>query len=119
MKKPPYIVLFLENKGRGLIATRSIKCGEEIIENHALLIENKQNNSEVIRRHVMNYDDYRDLIMLGESTLINHSDNENAEAYVYMSNTMPKIVIRATKNIKKGEEICINYGPDYPKKWLK
>lgn len=117
MKKPAFETIIIEGKGRSLVAARKIYEGEIVIVNHMLLISNKRNNCETIRRHVIEYNDYFDAIMLGEATLLNHSDNPNVEWLIEINNLQPKVHVRSLKTIKKGEELLVDYGPDYLKHW--
>jgi hypothetical protein len=110
-------VVIYEKKGRGLECTRKIKKDEVIVVNHALIISAVQNNDTTIRRHVMEYSPLKNIIMLGECTLVNHSDDANAEILIEKNEISPRVILVALQEIKKGEEITINYGPNYPKTW--
>jgi SET domain-containing protein len=114
-----YEVTIIEKKGRGLKALKTIQEGEIVLENHALRISNVRLNDEVLRKHVMFYQGNQNIIMLGEATLVNHDDNPNCEILIVVNNKLPKVVLVALRKIKKNEELTIDYGPDYPKEWLK
>ncbi len=115
-----YEVKLIPNKGRGVVCTRKIKAGEIIIINHMMLISNKRNNCEIIRSHVIEFDEENDAIMLGEATLLNHDFDPNSEFRILQDHDLPRVYIVAIKDIKKGEEITVSYGEDYNySKWMK
>lgn len=112
-------VVLIPKKGRGVVATKAIKDGEVVIIDNLMLISKKRNNCDIIRSHVMEFDMDNDCIMLGEATLINHSFDPNCEALIELDNNLPKVMIVSIKNIKKNEELTINYGDSYDYKWTK
>jgi len=114
-----YEVYITPYAGRGVRALKSIREGEIILENHALRISNIRLNDETLRKHVMFYQGKQNIIMLGEATLVNHSDNPNCEILIVVSNKLPKVMLVSLRKIKKNEELTINYGPDYPREWFK
>jgi SET domain-containing protein len=114
-----YEVYITEYAGRGVRALKSIREGEIILENHALRISNIRLNDEVLRQHVMFYQGKQNIIMLGEATLVNHSDNPNCEIFIVVNNRLPKVILVSLRKIKKGEELTINYGSDYDYKRFK
>ena len=98
-------------KGRGLFATKNIKKGE-IIESCPVLIFSPKERLNV-EKTILNYYIYPwrstrgASMVLGYGSIINHSFKPNADwKQNFKSNTM---VYRAIKDIKKGEEITVNY----------
>ena len=49
--------------------------------------------------------------MLGNGSIFNHHDNNNVN-YYYMGNK-GFFIYKANKDIKKGDEMYINYGPNW------
>ena len=104
----------IDNKGRGLYATKDIKEGTKIIDYLGKIITNKQvdksdkyDNKKPIYLFTLNKrytldGDFR----WNTAGLINHSCNPNAQ---YDGKGL-KIWITAIKDIKKGEEFTCDYG---------
>ena len=104
----------IDNKGRGLYATKDIKEDTKIIDYKGKIITNKQvdkskkyDNGKPIYLFTLN----KKYTMDGDFSwntagLINHSCNPNAQ---YDGKGL-KIWVTATKKIKKGEEITCDYG---------
>jgi SET domain-containing protein len=111
-------VIQIPKKGRGVVSTSRIKSGEIAIVDHCLLISQVRNNCSTIRQHVMHFDNKFDCIMLGESTLINHSFDPNVEFLIDQSREMPMVLIVALKDIRKNTELLANYGDSYSYSWI-
>ena len=107
----------IDNKGRGLYATKEIKEGTKIINYMGKIITNKQvdesdkfDNGKPIylftlnKRYTLDGD-----FSWNTAGLINHSCNPNTQ---YDGKGL-KIWVTATKNIKKDEEITADYGFGY------
>ena len=107
----------IDNKGRGLYATKEIKEGTKIINYMGKIITNKQvdesdkfDNEKPIylftlnKRYTLDGD-----FSWNTAGLINHSCNPNTQ---YDGKGL-KIWVTATKNIKKDEEITADYGFGY------
>lgn len=55
-----------------------------------------------------------DSAMSGNFTrFINHSDQPNVESFGVFCEGLYRIIVRTTRPIKKGEELCYHYGPLY------
>lgn len=93
--------------GYGVFAEKSIKKGELIEECYILVTRGKDRKLD---------DYYFDVkgkygIFLGYGCIYNHADDPNAD---YRINAKARIVtIKATKPIRKGDEIFITYGEDW------
>ena len=104
-------------KGRGVFATKAIEKGETI-EVAPVLMVPWDDETFVLASFLQHYtfsvyggsekDDDFTAIALGYASLYNHSDKENAD---WRINTKC-IIVFATRNIKRGEEITIDYGWD-------
>lgn len=95
--------------GKGVFATGEIKKGEVIeaapilILQHEELIDTKWN---LLFDYYFWLDDFV-VLALGYGSIYNHSDNPNTSYKINPKNKT--IIFRASKNIKKGEEIFFNY----------
>jgi SET domain-containing protein len=109
----------IDNKGRGLYATKNIKEGTKIINYIGKIITNKKveksdkyDNKKPIYLFTLNKTysldgDYK----FNVAGLVNHSCDANAR---YDGKGL-KIWITADKDIKKGEEITCDYGFSFDK----
>lgn len=108
--------LFVSNaghKGRGVFTSKLLKKGELIeicpvievsFKDHQGLIGNILENYTF----VWNTKKKSAAILLGFGSLYNHTTNPNADYTKKLKEGV--MVFKATKTIKKGEEITINYG---------
>ena len=109
----------IDNKGRGLYATKSIKEGTKIINYTGKIITNKEvdesekydNNKPIYlftlnKRYTLDGD-----FAWNTAGLINHSCNPNSQ---YDGKGL-KIWITATRDIKRGEEFTCDYGFSFEK----
>lgn len=102
--------------GRGVFALRSFRAGEEIEACHALTIPWEQVSPEsVIAAYVFDWDEECAALALGCGSLYNHSDDPSA--HVVMDYDEQTAHFIATRFIKGGEEITIDYGDEYIKTW--
>lgn len=101
------IVKKTPRKGRGVFAQDSFKGGE-VLEKCQLIIMELSDVQGILEGYVFGYDDTRAALALGNGSLINHSDHPNCEAYFDSKKEL--LIIRALKDIKKGQEVTINYG---------
>ncbi len=97
-------------KGQGVIAEEDIKKGSTIEIVPLLLMSMKE--FELIKKtklyyYFFEYTDNHFAIALGYGSLYNHSYSPNAR-YIYNYKNK-QLIIKAIKNIKKGEEIFFNY----------
>ena len=107
--------------GRGVFAGMDFSKGS-LIEVCPVILMNAHEahmawatHGTILERYYFEYDEKHSAIALGYGSLYNHSKNPNAD---YSANTETKeVVIYARKNIKKGEQIFINYGYDPVKKF--
>lgn len=108
----------IANAGRGVFATQSIKR-MEIIEVCPVILISKNDVSNLKGSILVNYyfyfgkDNEMLAIALGFGSIYNHSYEPNA---TYKKKSGDKVIdFVAIKNIKKGEEITINYNYGNPK----
>ena len=95
---------------RGIFATRFIKSGDVIEESPLIFYDRKEiGNDSILRKYDIGFEGGHAL-MLGYGSLYNHADDPNA---YWNINGVPELLIKARKDIQKGEEIFVNYGPNY------
>lgn len=97
--------------GRGMFATKPIRKGE-VIECAPLILFDRSeiNKGSIIRDYDIHYSGDKNAIMLGHAGIYNHADDSNAS---WNFNSVPEIVITATRDIEEGAEVFVNYGPGY------
>ena len=107
----------IKNAGNGLFSKVSLKPGDTIGEYTGKILTDEQTNTEPYVDS-----DYilwicTDYNILGEGPLSNHTRyiNHSAEpnSRIVTSTRWKKARIEAIKEIQPGEEIFIDYGPDY------
>lgn len=94
-------------KGRGIFAQTPIKANV-ILEKCHLLILHESEVHDLLDRYVFGYSKHHVALALGNGSLYNHSASPNA--YCYFSDDREQLIFETLRPIKKGEEICINYG---------
>jgi SET domain-containing protein len=106
-------ITLMESKlgGKGVFATNDIKVGECIEKGIMTRMTNVDGNENP---HLFTWSDDRKVWCCGSGLLAfyNHSDNPNIRKVADLKNDT--LEIYATKDIKKGEEVCGSY---YSKKW--
>ncbi|WWC99544.1 hypothetical protein V866_006448 [Kwoniella sp. B9012] len=109
------------SRGRGVFAPTIIPAGTLIEESPVLVItqreweEGKMNNS-ILGSYGFCWRDSGMGIGLGLASLFNHSSSPNVNFIRQFSNSTIKFI--TSKNIEKGEELCICYSADESKLWF-
>lgn len=96
-------------KGRGVFAARDI-AKDEVVEECELLVVTLEDVPAELEGYVYEYNKTKAALALGNGSLYNHSHKANCEFYYNSRKT--HLYIRATKAIKAGEEMTINYRYD-------
>lgn len=98
---------------RGAFATKDIRKGETVEICPVILEkrENIKNNTEVDNYVFSSGKKGEVALAFGYCSLFNHDDDYNVEWQVDPNSK--KIVLRASKDIKKGDEMFISYGKKY------
>lgn len=101
------------NKGRGVVVQKEVKQGE-VIERCPVIVVPKEQVDLIDQTELYNYYYSWGLegdaaIALGHGSLYNHSENPNVEPVRDFDKK--EIIMRAKRQIKKGEELTIHYGP--------
>ena len=107
--------------GLGLFATKPIKKGAKIVRYFGPLLDSKKKKDDAIENKYLFELNGRwtidGSVRENVARYINHACRPNAESDVKPRKR--KVVIRAIKDIKPGEEINYDYGTDYFKAYLK
>ena len=93
--------------GRGVYAIDDIKAGTTVLKNRMII---EKDGGPLCERFAFYVDRKHSGIALGDVSLLNHSENENAEWDICKKRQV--IIVKTTKDIKAGEQIFINYGYD-------
>jgi hypothetical protein len=108
----------IPNAGKGLFVFRN---NDTIGEYTGEVLSNIQLVQRYSLLHTAAYSVYMDphhfvdaACQRGAMSLINHFNNTRANARFSITNTQPKrVLVKAIKNIRQGQEILINYGGQY------
>jgi hypothetical protein len=107
--------------GLGLFATRDIKKGSKIIRYTGRMLDcNKKKDDAIENKYLFQITSRWTIdgsVRTNTARYVNHACRPNAESDV--SKRKRRVVIRAIKNIKAGEEINYDYGDEYFKSYLK
>ena len=101
----------IPNSGRGVFAEKDFKRGE-VIEVCPLLTDYKKNfaNSKIKDYTFKSkFKPDQEVIVFGMCSMYNHSDNFN----VGHNQDPENMIFTAVRDIKKGEELYVNYGENY------
>ncbi|XP_036383594.1 lysine methyltransferase 5Ab [Megalops cyprinoides] len=118
-------VKYIEEKGRGVFATRSFQKGQFVVEYHGDLlhikdakkreVEYAQNPATGCYMYYFQYlsktycvDATKETNRLGR--LINHSKNGNCQTKLHDINGIPHLILVASRDIEEGEELLYDYG---------
>ncbi len=107
----PTVIRRAGKKGRGVFAGQKIQSGTVIEICPVLVISRKEwkylKNTR-LANYVFHWKSGSSGLALGYGSLYNHSENPNCEVFWYDGeDTLSYVTVRT---IKKGEEICFNYG---------
>jgi SET domain-containing protein len=94
--------------GRGIFATKDYQK-DEIIEVCPLIYQ-EDNFQGLMRDYLFTYKGNDKAVAFGYCSMYNHDDNNNASWSIINSEQMK---IKANREIKAGEEICVSYGSGY------
>jgi SET domain-containing protein len=104
----------IQNAGYGVFAEKDYKKGD-IVHRHHFIYVNANNKCNISNYYFDNPGiEYKNkkILPIGNLLFCNHSVNSNINPYnFYYKNRI--MVSYATKDIKKNEELFINYGPNY------
>lgn len=98
--------------GRGIFAKKNINRGTILEKCPILIIKNEEiKNNSIINNYLFSFNDKSksSLLALGLISLINHNNDPNVETMV----DDKIMILKAIKNIKKGEELFLSYGENW------
>lgn len=117
MSKPIYSVQLIEGMGRGVVAERDIKLGE-VITNCELLVLSAEDTIKVnetdLKWYTFTYnkETNQDCLVMGDGEIFNHDDDANTLYGLIDWNGRKLMRFQAARDIKKGEQLFINYNSD-------
>ena len=118
--KAIYSVQIVEGMGRGIIAERDIKKGE-VITNCELLVLSPEDTVKVNETDLkwytftFNIDTKQDCLVMGDGEIFNHDDDANTLYGLIDWNGRKLMRFQACRDIKRGEQLFIDYGADVKK----
>lgn len=98
----------ITGRGRGMIATRDIEAGE-LVETCPLLVG--EDFGARLDDFTFQVTDKKSALALGHCSLYNHSDDPNVDYEVDVHSNL--MFMRATKAVRKGEELFVTYGESW------
>tara|TARA_Y200000002_G_scaffold377872_1_gene384221 strand:- start:542 stop:991 length:450 start_codon:yes stop_codon:yes gene_type:complete len=95
--------------GIGCIAVEDIKKGDIVAEEPYFIV--KKSTQEEYNDYYWNGPHKTNVLINGLGNYCNHSQNHNIRPII--NTNKPLISFKAVRDIKKGEELFNNYGPNY------
>jgi SET domain-containing protein len=120
MDKPIYSVQMIDGMGRGIIAEKDIKRGE-VITNCELLVLSPDDTIKVNETDLkwytftFNAETRQDCLVMGDGEIFNHDDDANTLYGLIDFNGRKLMRFQACRDIKRGEQLFIDYGADVKK----
>ncbi|MFN2438760.1 MAG: SET domain-containing protein [Chitinophagaceae bacterium] len=113
---PDIIIVKTKNKGRGVLANKRIPV-KTVVEIAPVIVmkptERKLLDLTLLHDYIFEWGDdkHECCVALGYISLYNHAYQSNCE---YEMNFKEHIItVRTVKDVKAGEELCINYNGDW------
>lgn len=112
-----YSIQIIEGMGRGVISERDIKQGEIITKCEILVLspsDTAKVNETNLEWYTFIYDinTKQDCLVLGDGEIFNHNDDANVLYNLIEWNGRKIMQFQASKDIKKGEQLFIDYRTD-------
>ena len=120
MNKPIYSVQMIDGMGRGIIAEKDIKRGE-VITNCELLVLSPDDTIKVNETDLkwytftFNAETGQDCLVMDDGEIFNHDDDANTLYGLIDFNGRKLMRFQACRDIKRGEQLFIDYGADVKK----
>jgi uncharacterized protein len=120
MNNKPLLEVRLGEYGRGVYCTKDIPSNTIVIVDNLLLIPVLYvDDPHILKRYVFKYSKNLSAVDLGLGSLLNHSNTKSNLTWVVKKHKqLPQIVFSATKDIKAGQELLLDYGYN-PEVYLK
>jgi SET domain-containing protein len=118
--KAIYSVQMIDGMGRGIIAEKDIKRGE-VITNCELLVLSPEDTIKVNETDLkwytftFNAETSQDCLVMGDGEIFNHDDDANVLYGLVEFNGRKLMRFQACRDIKRGEQLFIDYGADVKK----
>jgi SET domain-containing protein len=118
--KAIYSVQMIDGMGRGIIAEKDIKRGE-VITNCELLVLSPEDTIKVNETDLkwytftFNAETSQDCLVMGDGEIFNHDDDANVLYGLIEFNGRKLMRFQACRDIKRGEQLFIDYGADVKK----
>ena len=116
MLKPDLFIKNTDNKGRGVF-TRAAITTDTVIEIAPVIVMNKDDrvhlDKTLLHDYIFEWGMQKDkcCMALGYLPMYNHSYKSNCEYFMDFEKDI--IAVKTVRNIKKGEELTINYNGDW------
>ena len=116
MLKPDLFIKNADNKGRGVF-TRAAITTDTVIEIAPVIVMNREDrvhlDKTLLHDYIFEWGTQKDkcCMALGYLPMYNHSYKSNCEYFMDFEKDI--IAVKTVRNIKKGEELTINYNGDW------
>lgn len=116
MLKPDLFIKNTDNKGRGVF-TRAAITTDTVIEIAPVIVMNREDrvhlDKTLLHDYIFEWGMQKDkcCMALGYLPMYNHSYKSNCEYFMDFEKDI--IAVKTVRNIKKGEELTINYNGDW------
>lgn len=116
MLKPSLYIVATVNKGRGVFTKEKI-AKDTVIEISPVIVMSKEDrvflDKTLLHDYIFEWGEQKDkcAMALGLVPMYNHSYKSNCE--YFMDFTDDTIMVKSVREIKKGEEVTINYNGDW------
>lgn len=116
MLKPDLFIKNTDNKGRGVF-TRAAITTDTVIEIAPVIVMNKDDrvhlDKTLLHDYIFEWGMQKDkcCMALGYVPMYNHSYKSNCEYFMDFEKAV--IAVKTVRNVKKGEELTINYNGDW------
>jgi len=107
-----------KQSGNGIFAGRDYKKGDIVEMNSFVILPSLPSTNKISEYYFSSYKQSLRNLVIGNISMFNHSLEPNVNPYDKFDYFNKVIIARATTDIKKNNEIYINYGSNYNyKKW--
>jgi SET domain-containing protein len=98
--------------GMGVFSTKKLEAGDVVEQCYTLKMPWKDAKGNVLGNYCFDYKSGTVSLILGNGMIYNHSSDPNLE-HEWMDEGETCVQFKATKPIKRGQELFIDYGEDY------
>lgn len=94
--------------GYGVFAAQAIKKGEKFEECYIIIT---RGGDKTLEDYYFDAKNRKYALFTGYGSIYNHAEDPNADYFINISKRIA--TIKAKRNIRKGEEIFVTYGPEW------